>query len=1082
MSFSIPLSLTLFTSVSVQDVEYLLPVKKPSNKQILRVPTMVANPISLLDLVKQSILATEAFHQIAPAEIKDTIFSHYHASRQAAHEDSQHCRRDSREALLKSIVKVPIAEYCFYYNCAKRSPTSSTAIEMESGQGLAGICIMLLDSTCKPVASVPLYNDEKLDQIDVDYLKLVLDDEFRDASVRTSNFHVMIEIWSYGQCNSDALQKHIWRCYGQSLCHYIIRELSETAERMRRSDVLSQAQRLHTMNHSSHLDKIFLAMQYAVEWGSTIISSLTKHVSLPPWSIDDILAQAAREIEHVTLQKPSLMIHRSSDAIGRKQQNQKLPWALHNVKHHLQQVVREADEFVIINGLLDSVATVNSTLTEPMDKRGSFEAEQLGKPWSERHSRRGSAESGTLERSSRSVKEELARRQILGNATSSKCEDVISLAQRKLSTSSISQKQLIDAFQAHKKKCSTSIFKYCFVLMKVDTAKLSIYTFNWPNSISDHVVRALYRIVISQESRAQMLSNIVHQKMGLFHHSVPFKDILEPLYTPPKQLSAHSPKSGGTTGSTRATPPTAHIRLSEGKMKSSSPKVAEHREKTVTLNALTDLVFLSGPSCALPVPSESEDTQTPEKRQEKVHTAARVLQPNNVLRDVVAETNDIVVISKSGDPLLRHAQPFLETYLRQSRIRSAHEKAFKVYTKWVNRCLDLSNLASMETISAADLRIIMGSSRLLHFCRTPLVFASVNAPSDKEEDSTIPRIDYSSQFSSNWYADLARTLLKEYATYLEGIGMHVISFDTQGSNGGRETEQHRGSNGHATEDIQVECPTVYLLKVFEGGSVLCQVRVDEGFVSVTLYTLHRRYGRLSLWAYDYEGRETKRQRFKAFTEECDNFKTLIHVNSFIFDFHLRYIQRTLAKLEKHTSSIDLLGVIRAFERLYTNPANYSRNRIVSGYIQVDIDITGEKLLSAAYRHANKFGCETLHHEHKPVGCFVNSSDPFFNGMNAGNTPFQFSLILCSLDKDDKDKHLADSASLRLRYFVIVTYNDAAKACESSKPIPTRILKAHPGIGHIDPLDEVLAPEIGLTLGQVVRGARARIDIIISKVS
>jgi hypothetical protein len=180
--------------------------------------------------------------------------------------------------------------------------------------------------------------------------------------------------------------------------------------------------------------------------------------------------------------------------------------------------------------------------------------------------------------------------------------------------------------------------------------------------------------------------------------------------------------------------------------------------------------------------------------------------------------------------------------------------------------------------------------------------------------------------------------------------------------------------------------------------------------------------------------------------------------------------------------MDLLGVIRAFERLYTNPANYSRNRIVSGYIQVAIDISGEKLLAAAYRHANKFGCETLHHEHKPVGCFVNSSDPFFNGMNAGNTPFQFSLILCSLDKDDKDKHLADSASLRLRYFVIVTYNDAAKACESSKPIPTRILKAHPGIGHIDPLDEVLAPEIGLTLGQVVRGARARIDIIISKVS
>ncbi|KAI9288344.1 hypothetical protein BC943DRAFT_153411 [Umbelopsis sp. AD052] len=1061
------------SKLSSADVEYLLPSKKPPTKQILRIPTVVSNPISLLELVKQSLLATESFHNMAASDIKDAIVSHYHSIRKSVEEDAFLCRRGSSLAQLKSVVKVPISEYSFYYNCANRSPTSSTAVEMEAGQGLAGICIMLMDSACKPVASVPVYDDDELDYTSVNELKHVLEDEFRDASVRTANFHIMIEVWSYGQCSAEVLQKHIWRCYGQSLCHYIIRETADTAERMRRSDTLSKPQRLHTMNYHSHFDKVFLALKYAADWGSTIISPLTKHVFLQPWSIDDILAKASQEIEMITQQTPSLLIHRSSDASGSTNLDHKLPWSLHNVKHHLQQVVREADEFVIVNGLLDNLTTNrnNMNMESAIDRRGSHESELSAKSSSDPHSRRGSTDSSVLDRSIKSGKDEVARRQILGNSSASKTDDVTDPGYRKRSNSNASQRQLLEVLQSHKKRSSNSIFKHCFVIMKVDTTNLSIYTFNWPSTVSNHVINTLDGIVTFQESRAQMLSNIVHQKMGLFHHTMPFKNILEPLYTTSKLSASQSPKTGGTA--TMTTPPTVHKRLSEGKAKVSSPKPVEHRENPVTLDSLTELVFLSGTSSSIAAAKELNRSQ---KGQEKVHTAARVLQPNNILRDIVFENTCSTTVSKVDDPLIRHAQGFLETYLRQSRIRTAHEKAFKVYSKWASRYVDLSNHSSMETISSSDLTIIMGSARLLHFCRTPLVFASINTPlptKDDEDEASSPKAKNPSSCASKWYTDVVKTLLKEYATYLEGVGMHIISFDTQEDG---TTDQKRGSDAIPTVNTEAESPTVYLLKVFDGGSVLCQVRVYEGFVSVTLYTLHRRYGRLSQWAYADEGRETKRHRFKAFTEECDNFKTLIHVNSFVFDFHLRYMQRMLGTPEKLSSSVNLLAAIRAFERLYTNPANYSRNRIVSGYIHVDIDISAERLLSTAYRHANKIDCKALHHDSSVVACFVNSNDPTFNETVASTTPFQFSLILCSLDKHDEDY---DKNTLRLRYFVIVTYNDTTIS-NHSKPTPLAILKSHPSIGHVDPLDELLAPEIGLTLGQVVRSAQTKIDSMISK--
>lgn len=533
-----------------------------------------------------------------------------------------------------------------------------------------------------------------------------------------------------------------------------------------------------------------------------------------------------------------------------------------------------------------------------------------------------------------------------------------------------------------------------FILLILDVDHLVAYTYNCSEFDSDVLFDVVFHAANRQEERSQALTNVLHQKMGLFHHTSTLAD---------PRLQDYS---------THPTDPSIYI-------------------------------------------------------------AARNSDGNTVLRDAYAEP---VSMHGMHDRLVKHGVPFLNTYQHRSQLQTAHEKAFMVYSKWANRYAESNtNQYHGEMMNVSELQLILKASRLLHFCRTPLIFSEATL-FDSEAVSSRSKWHFGEHVRSDemtsWYQRLTRTFMTEYASYLEAAGMHLI---VDGPTNDTQNEAYL-SDFRITDDYCVASPVVYLLQVFKGGTIMCEVRLTDVFVFVTLYTLHRRYGRMALSPHVHEKAEERRSSFKGFTEECDRFKQKIHVNSFVFDFHLRQLQRSLDDVDNLPDNLHLLNIIKNTLAIYNRPAGYSRNRLVHGFYEFTVDQQSDLILSTILRDAPQLGFKTLSYTHQPVACFTSSDTMHFDQEDGtGASDYRHSLIVAPAEGQQQQQQADGCAKVVLQYLVIVTYRGMERGSSWLDTLRFRPERS------VDSLDEVMDPGTH-TLGDIVHHARSRIDTMISKVS
>ena len=216
----------------------------------------------------------------------------------------------------------------------------------------------------------------------------------------------------------------------------------------------------------------------------------------------------------------------------------------------------------------------------------------------------------------------------------------------------------------------------------------------------------------------------------------------------------------------------------------------------------------------------------------------------------------------------------------------------------------------------------------------------------------------------------------EYTAYLATLGMHVVLSSDISS-----------SHFSVTRELSVETPAVYLQKSFHGGVLLVEVRMQDMFASINLYTakqtspLPTANSRLALgesisalgpnWSHP---KNLNRQLFRLFTEQCAQFKNLIHVNSFVYDFHLRYLTRVLCRQELLVDWIDFVDVLRAFLQYNVTTANFAKNRINDGAYRLEGPMTSNEIFRYLFRNPERFGVRVLMFNGKPTGCFIVSFD------------------------------------------------------------------------------------------------------------
>jgi hypothetical protein len=1018
---------------------------------------------------------------------------------------------------------------------------------MKVGQGIAGICFTLLHNTGYPCVELPFNIESTASSANLDprLIEECLNYEVMDSEDQPHTYQLLIEIWHVGQVDPHLLLKHLCQCYRQSICEYLIEMIMATDAENVKSNMKPESQAGNSANvdqsiaqgsalYTQVLNPLFTILQKAGEWNTQAVSELQKTVSVPPWGMRDVISQIYADLVEVDKTcKPIIAKAYYDDDSGDIPLFDVLqPDDLDDVQASSE--VTQNSYYIIISGHRDFQQYFDTLCG------GASNARQ------DRYFGNNNQVTYTVDYFKAPIEKEKTRNSPLGPRRQQK-----SASEPAISTAN--SKAISDQMMRYKSSANDPFWRHHFFLMSIDSRQFAAYTYNWTDSYVDKIFNRVHRTVYRQEHRSIVLNNIVHQKMGLFHHAKSIPEVVQELTTigsyksvlqstPPSHPNTGrtglstllqtpykgmlSPAPVGSTGVQRNPLTDMSVRAGISSMSSTAVTAMSSPPAPVAnFGNLQQLVMQpvksKAPSGAHRPPlisdnrtvgaAHAQEERGKKKTEELIYTAARTAAVNDVLKDSTTEPSTEQTYAQHPDLLIRHGSPFLNSYIRRSSLQTAHEKAFSIYTKWAKRYQDprySRDHNQGERMPFKELNTILRSSRLLHFCRTPLLFSEIGVLEQKAESRifTDPKLSSSSVDSTvQWYNNLVNTFMREYAAYLEGIGMQIIVFGPGQDQEATEKEAYM-SKFKMTDELTVECPVVYLLKVFEGGTIMCQVRITDMFVSVTLYTLHRRYGRMTYTPWGYEKDEARRFSFRTFTEECDTFKQLIHVNSFVYDFHLRYITRALDKSGSVPQTLNLVHVIRHFASLHTRGAAYSRNRIFTGLYECDGDSSVlDNLFNTISRNADRYGLEALHLGSKVSACFLQSDSVTFESLaskdKSSKPNFRYTLLLCPAPESffmtpsfdgmtpASSTRLAaatDSTSsdqVILQYYVIASYS---KTSESRDNLPTatswsKLLKSSPENTSVTAMNEVMAPETH-TFWDVVQSAKMKIDSLISQVS
>jgi hypothetical protein len=1011
------------------------------------------------------------------------------------------------------VQEIPAGTFCFYYNCTKRLPGASTALELLAGQGIAGICLTLLDEMGVPVTFVKEESKSGAN-FDPEVIHHCLEEEFREAGTGATYYHICVDIWVTGSVDGSALMHHIYECYRQSLCDYFI-EKTVTIDlgaalsidgALQRAVFDKSAGRLGTVLRKKFIETVLFILRKSTELKSPTVHSMDQAIQTTPWCMDDLVRYLDIELRNIDPSlRPTVAWTSLENTVWGGSDDMTKPdckWELYRgFQYRQRQKLQSNIRLVAISGLDEFVEKLGSVSeTFGNERRPSAVSDTESQ---KARSRRSSGESantdgGTSQRRFRSDAQDQSR------------------ASSALSNSGLFSKQ----------SPQLDLKKHCFMIMTLDVHRLSIYTYNWSEVISHELFNGLFRIANRQEARSAIMANILHQKMGLFHHTEPIKAVIEKFgtsgnFNPTKSLSANLMSTG-----TNFSVSTPHIQLTSPNLPKKTNRQLDTANKadstpalrtpgrrnnnnnisngtTATTASILDLKdMISFPTTAPSrdqldngpkITRSGEGTPSSVTRQiEQENHIERILQKSTIknaeldhaLMDSITDSVADTIRSKDFDILRRHGQPFLETFLRRAKIQSAHGKALKVYLKWRKRYGDpQAETDSAERLSRPEVSTIMRSSRVLHFCRTPLIFCDPEKDwSDLQEGSTGKVI------LVDWFKNMANALVSEYAAYLEGADMQLIDFSKTNGMINSNENTLRPSKFSLGKHMTADCPPTFLLRVFEGGSIICEVRLTSVFVSVTLYTLHRQYGRLDYGRFRHETRAKKRANFKKFEENSGRFKQVIHINSFVYDFQLHYIQKTLDDPENLPADLDILSFIRRFARTNELPSPYAKDRIIHGFYNFEVDrIQPKAFFENLFKNAPRHGLTNIPANKGYPAVSISSYDLSFESKPPVLSNWKYTLVICSandgltieINEKDEDNKAIIPSKIIIEYFVLVVYQ--GKTSPESITRPSWVRKDQ-STKQFKSLDDVSLPEEGCTLADIVSSARNRLDTIVSEVN
>ncbi|XP_062353502.1 KICSTOR complex protein SZT2 isoform X5 [Cinclus cinclus] len=562
-----------------------------------------------------------------------------------------------------------------------------------------------------------------------------------------------------------------------------------------------------------------------------------------------------------------------------------------------------------------------------------------------------------------------------------------------------------------------------FLFMEIIDKKLTLYTYNWSPDLGANLNCSLTRLLQWQNARSHIVHCLISQKLGLFHHHC-FMD---------------------------------------------TPWHEDSKQPNPFLNSTLEVDALIRSPCPPPI-----------KEQGRLSSSARSLPSLHFHPDVVPfdeALRDVTTIRRIPhgpdmapfDPVARHGAQFLEIKSMERKELEKQMKIENLFVTWQQR-----SAQSNMPISLADLETLKQSSRLVHYCATPLLFDPAfrqqiqtdqlgkveGKKRHRSNDSTASGRDRSHSCDSAealpckvkeepWLQEMCNAFLQQYIQYLQSMGFILVqvrppSPTTRSTSRIRALAamgvEGRGSFSYAKpkpegspKSTSPAVATYHLQRALPGGIVLMELAFQGCYFCVKQYALE--CSRIPM------GQSVNSQLSMLFTEECDKVRDLMHVHSFSYDFHLRIVHQYL--LGSHMTlrqGYHLTSFLEDFIAHHPDIPKFGRNHVFQGTLALPTNmITAHQLYNYIADHANTYHMKPLRMARPATGndskkgtpvteqneyalvSIWNSSGSYKDSEGLRHhDDFDVSLLVCHSAAPFEEQSEAERRMLRLRFYVIMT--------------------------------------------------------------
>ncbi|XP_020638877.3 KICSTOR complex protein SZT2 isoform X4 [Pogona vitticeps] len=608
-----------------------------------------------------------------------------------------------------------------------------------------------------------------------------------------------------------------------------------------------------------------------------------------------------------------------------------------------------------------------------------------------------------------------------------------------------------------------------FLFVEIVDKKLVLYTYNWSVDLGSALSSSLTRLLQWQNARAHVVHCLLSQKLGLFHHYC-YMDT--PWHEDSKQ------------------------------------------EQNPFLNSTLEVdTLIRSPG----VP--------PGKDQGRLSSSARILPPLHFPPDMVPfdeALRDVSVNRPSPeqqgvlDRVAQHGAQFLEIKNMERRELEKQMKIENLFVTWQQR-----SAQSNMPISLADLETLKQSSRLVHYCATPLLFDPTfrqqiqadqqSKPEGKKRhrsnDSTASSRDRSHSCDSAeglpcrtkdeaWLLELCHTFLQQYIQYLQSMGFILVqvrpasptrstsrirAMAAMGNEGRGSFSYSRPKADGSPKSTSPPVTTYHLQRALPGGIVLMELAFQGCYFCVKQYALE--CSRIPM------GQSVNSQLSMLFTEECDKVRDLMHVHSFSYDFHLRIVHQYL--LGSHMAlrqGYHLTSFLEDFIAQHPDIPKFGRNHIFQGALALPTNtITAHQLYNYITDHASTYHMKPLRmaragtssegkkgtpgpeqNEYALVSIW-NSSGSYKDSEGLRHhDEFDVSMLVCHSAAPFEEQSESERHMLRLHFYVIMT---SQRELFPRLTADMRRFKKLPRLQR-----ETLEPVVGRSTWETAEGSRQRREV------